>query len=298
MVTDVYSKAPFVRYVPNTGAAATIKAMKSIFTENGIPVKVVSDNGPHFAATEYKHFANRWGFSFILSSPEYPRGHALIERHVQTIKKCMHKCDRGGFDFDLALLVLRSTPLSSDLPSPAELLQQRRFRTTLPVHVSDPTMSDSVRRKLQKRQDDAAARYDAHTREKADIEVGQNVRLYNADTKLLEPAVVTGLASTPRSYFVQRVGGGKELRRNRIHLKPTIEVWDSRVSRHDVADDVDIPDVPTEESIEDAAPRPVSIVQAPRTAEPSQPHPTNNEQMLRRSSRTRVRPDFLGMPKK
>ena len=79
--------------------------------------------------------------------------------------------------------------------------------------------------------------------------------------------MVTGLASTPRSYFVKRVGGGKEIRRNRIHLKPTIEVWDSRGSRHDVADDVDIPDAPTEESMEDIAPQPVSATQAPWMAE-------------------------------
>ncbi len=52
LLTDFYSKAPFVRFVPNTGASATIKAMKSIFAENGVPMKVVSDNGPHFAASE------------------------------------------------------------------------------------------------------------------------------------------------------------------------------------------------------------------------------------------------------
>ena len=144
LVTDFYSKAPFVRFVPNTGASATIKAMKSIFAENGVPMKVVSDNGPHFAASEYQNFAKRWGFGFILSSQEYPQGHALIERHIQTVKKCMHKCDVSGYDFDLAMLVLRSTRLSSELPSPAELLQQGRFRTTLPVHVPDPRLSKLV----------------------------------------------------------------------------------------------------------------------------------------------------------
>ena len=111
LVTDYYSKAPFVRYVPNTGAQATIRAMKGIFAENGIPAKIASDNGPHFAAHEYSAFAKKWGFNIILSSPEYPQGHALIVRHIQTIKKCMYKCDASGYDFDLAMLVLRSTPL-------------------------------------------------------------------------------------------------------------------------------------------------------------------------------------------
>ena len=89
--------------------------MKSIFSENGIPLKIISDNGTHFTAGEFKRFAEAWGFEMVLSSPEYPQGHALIERHIQTVKKCMHKCDVSGYDFDLALLVLRSTPLGPDL---------------------------------------------------------------------------------------------------------------------------------------------------------------------------------------
>ena len=37
----------------------------------------------------------------------------MIERHIQTIKKCMSKCDISNYNFDLALLVLRSTPLGN-----------------------------------------------------------------------------------------------------------------------------------------------------------------------------------------
>ncbi len=243
LVTDFYSKAPFVRYVPNTGANATIKALKSIFAENGVPVKIVSDNGPHFAAAEYRNFARKWGFSFVLSSPEYPQGHALIERHVQTIKKCMYKCDVSGYDFDLAMLVLRSTPLDSELPSPAELLQQRKFRTTLPVHVPDPKLTKVIQERLREKQVKAASRYDMTAKEKPELTTGQNVRLYNKDTRRWEPARITGLASTPRSYHVQRMSGGKVLRRNRVHLKPTIEDWDNRqyYGTEDVVDQYDLP---------------------------------------------------------
>ena len=41
ILTDVYSKAPFVRPLANTDAYATVKAMKSIFLENGIPLKIL-----------------------------------------------------------------------------------------------------------------------------------------------------------------------------------------------------------------------------------------------------------------
>ena len=223
LVTDVYSKAPFVRPLPNTGAYATVIAMKNIFSENGIPMKVISDNGKHFVAREFKDFASKWGFEMVLSSPEYPQGHALIERHIQTIKKCMEKCDSSGYDVNLALLALRSTPLTAELPSPAELLQSRRFRTTVPTYVPDPSNSEFVKDKLLKRQAAAADHYDQTAKEKVPLVCGQPVRLYNKVTRRWEPAVVTGEAGTPRSYMVKRLAGGVPLRRNRVHLRTTLE---------------------------------------------------------------------------
>ena len=69
-------------------------------------------------AGEFKRSAMEWEFEMVLSSPEFPQGHALIERHIQTIKKCVSKCDVSGYDCDLALLVLHSILLGPDMPSP------------------------------------------------------------------------------------------------------------------------------------------------------------------------------------
>ena len=83
---------------------------------------MISDNGKHFTAAGFKHVATTWGFELVFSSPKYQKGHALIERHIQTVEKCMSKCEASGYDFDLALIVLLSTPLVPDFPSPAEVL--------------------------------------------------------------------------------------------------------------------------------------------------------------------------------
>ena len=223
LVTDYYSKAPFVRPVSNTGAAASVRAMKSIFSENGIPLKVVSDNGSHFSAFEFRRFAKLYGFELVLSSPEYPRGHGLIERHIQTVKKCMKKCDASGHDFDLAMLTLRATPLDSNLPSPAELLNKRKYRTTLPSLVEVRPGTQEVRSRMRGKQDRAAMYYNRGTTDKPALTPGQPVRLLNKDTGAWEPAHVNRLAGTPRSYFVDRKGGGQEIRRNRLHLRTTAE---------------------------------------------------------------------------
>ena len=42
---------------------------------------------------------------------------------------------------------------------------------------------------------------------------------------------MTGHAGTPRSYIVQRLAGGMPLRRNRVHLRPTKEVFPEGVQR-------------------------------------------------------------------
>ena len=119
--------------------------------ENGVPVKFISDNGPHFSAHEFTKFAKDYGFEVILSSPRYARGHALIERHVQTVEKCMRKCMASGCDFDLALLALRATPLDATLQSPGEILNGRKYRSTLPemVLTRPNAADDATRERLQ-----------------------------------------------------------------------------------------------------------------------------------------------------
>ncbi len=47
----------------------------------------MSDNGPQFAAREYKEFAREWGFYHDTSSPKYPKSNGLVERTIQTVKK-------------------------------------------------------------------------------------------------------------------------------------------------------------------------------------------------------------------
>ena len=233
LVTDCFSKVPFVRTVPNTGALATIKALKNIMGENGVPVKVISDNGVHFVAHEFKKFSKQYGFEMIFSSPRYARGHALIERHVQTIEKCMIKCKASGQDFDLALLALRATPLDSSLKSPGEILNGRKYRSTLPdiSHIRSKQSADnkSTRQKLQQKQSASATYYNRSTKSKNALSPGQNVRLFNFKHKTWEPATIVSVANTPRSYIVQRCSGGVPLRRNRIHLKETKEKWNTEM---------------------------------------------------------------------
>ena len=53
----------------------------------------------------------------LMSGLLYPEPNGLIERKVQTVKDLLQKCKESGQDPHLAMLCLRSTPLSHDLPS-------------------------------------------------------------------------------------------------------------------------------------------------------------------------------------
>ena len=114
-----------------TTASSAIASLKQVFS--GVPKTVMTDNGPPFSSKEFDSFACKYCFDHLTSSPRYPQSNGLIERMVQTVKQCMKKCSAAGQDPDLAMLVYRTTPLTSSIPSPAELLNGRKYRALLPA---------------------------------------------------------------------------------------------------------------------------------------------------------------------
>ena len=133
LVAEYYSRFPVIRRLSGLTTQSVIGQLKSIFSEYGIPVTVMSDNGPQFASTEFKEFSKQYRSSHITSSPHYAQANGFIEHMVQTVKMSMKKCLASGHDFNLAMLVYRATPQSNKLPSPAEMLNNRRFRA-FPMH--------------------------------------------------------------------------------------------------------------------------------------------------------------------
>ena len=101
--------------------------LKQIFSEQGIPQIVRTDNGPQFNSKEFSEFSSVYGFKHVTSSPHYPRSNGLIESQVKIVKRTLEKVAKDNGDLHLALLYLRSIPVDSKLPSPAQLLQHRSF---------------------------------------------------------------------------------------------------------------------------------------------------------------------------
>jgi len=179
---------------------------------HGVPAVVISDNGPQFSAAEFKRFSNSYGFEHKTSSPHFPQSNGEAERAVKTIKQLLQKAE----DPYLALLAYRTTPLQNGY-SPAELLMNRRLRSTLPTipALLQPSIPDTAvltqrvmaYREKQKEQFDR--RHRANSLDP--LEPGDTVWIPDRGAS----GVVVDQAA-PRSYNVETSSG--ELRRNRRHL--------------------------------------------------------------------------------
>ena len=143
LIFDKFSKFLIVRKLTSATSRAIINHLKSIFAEHEIPEWLTTYNGPQCASEEFRNFMQTYGVEHVTSSPMYPQSNGSAERIVQTVENILKKCGEEGEDPYLRLLSYRTTPVSSNLKSPAELLNSRKFRTTLPLSkresVSDTT---------------------------------------------------------------------------------------------------------------------------------------------------------------
>jgi transposase InsO family protein len=223
LVADYYSKFPIVKRIPKgrSNSSTIINILKEIFSEHGCPERVVSDNGPHYSSQAFKSFAQSWNFEHVTSSPRYPQSNGFIERQVQTVKNAMQKARKSGTDMTQALLCIRSTPISNKLPSPAELLYDRKLRGSLPVKVHNGLpMKEHIAEQLQLRQDQQKTYHDRKAHELHPLHIGQHVRVQDQDTRKWMPAIVQERRDEPRSYNIQ-TERGSVLRRNRRHIRET-----------------------------------------------------------------------------
>ena len=197
IIADYYSKFPIIRKMNGlTTSNMVISIMKQIFSEHGIPSRVISDNGPQYFSEAFKEFAQQWQFDHITSSPKFPKSNGFIERQIQTIKRALIKAKQAGRDPNLAMQCVRTTPINYNLPSPVELLNNRILRSNLIVKVSTPRFSntDHIREELKHRQDMQKMYHDR---------TAQDVRILDDQTGKWKPAIITSRCAEPGSYILQ-----------------------------------------------------------------------------------------------
>ena len=137
-----------------------------------------------------------------------------------------------GEDIDLALLTYKATPLSHNLPSPAELLNFRKYRTLLPTHIVPTSLQTKYRQIMDCGKQMQANLYNQHSRVLPGLQQYQKVVVQlDPDKNIWTPAkIIQCPTGEGRSYSLKTIHGGVYTR-NRRFIKPDLTATEALVPK-------------------------------------------------------------------
>ena len=138
IVVDAYSKWIEVETMSDATARSTVHRLRRIFAAHGLPIVIVTDNGPAFIAEEFEQFCLKNGIRHVPTAPYHPSSNGQAERVVRTFKEAMRKLKTGDIETKVNRLLFkyRMTPHTSTGVSPSQLMLKREIRT--PFHLIQP----------------------------------------------------------------------------------------------------------------------------------------------------------------
>ena len=131
VVIDVLTKYIECKIVRNTSANETIDHLREIFSRNGLPDVLVSDNATSFTAYQFKQFVTQNFIKHLTPSPYSPKSNGPGERAVRVMKDLPKRNKIGSLQTRLSnvLLHYRNVPHSITKQSPAVALNGRQYIT-------------------------------------------------------------------------------------------------------------------------------------------------------------------------
>ncbi|XP_064475694.1 uncharacterized protein K02A2.6-like [Ornithodoros turicata] len=134
---DYHSKWPEVSFASTVTTATVETFLRHVFSREGFPEELVTDNGPQFVSAEFKKFLQDRGIRQTTVSVYYPQANGQVERFNRVFKDVIQVAKLRNKDVKSAVLeyltVYRSTPHATTGVSPSVLLHGRAVRTRLNV---------------------------------------------------------------------------------------------------------------------------------------------------------------------
>ena len=96
LICDYFSKFPFL-YRAKTSFWSLRDHLIDLFSIEGYPDEIVSDNRPPFQSKEFAKFLSGLGIKHTTSSSGYPHSNGFIERHIQMVKNMLRVQILGPF---------------------------------------------------------------------------------------------------------------------------------------------------------------------------------------------------------
>ena len=230
IMVDAHSKWPEMIEMGSTTAKSTIAVLRQVFASHGLPLQLVTDNGPQFVSNDFKQYLEANGVKHIHCAPYHPASNGLAERFVKTFKTAMLIAERQGTPQELRLpnflLSYRSTPHATTNRTPSSLFLQRELRTRLDL--LRPSCADHV----TQQQAQQSCYHDSHARTR-EFSVDQDVWAKNFRSgPKWSPGVVVK-RNGPLSYTV-RLSSGVCWNRHIDHLRNRLATEDlPESSEHD-----------------------------------------------------------------
>ncbi|XP_065208322.1 uncharacterized protein K02A2.6-like [Planococcus citri] len=146
LVVDAYSKWVEIFVMSSITTSKTISFLQDLYTRFGLPVMIVTNNGPQWTSEEFKMFNSSNGIIHKFAAPYHPASNGQVERYVQVLKNSLKA---SLFDssqsssiterVNLLLIQLRRTTHSLTGKTPAELLLRHSYRTKLDLLIDPHT---------------------------------------------------------------------------------------------------------------------------------------------------------------
>ncbi|CAH8818866.1 unnamed protein product [Schistosoma curassoni] len=136
VVIDSFSKWPEFFFTTSPNSDFTIQALRKVFSREGVPLVLVTDNGSHFAADAVTTWLNGIGCKHLFTAPRHPCSNGQAENFVRTLKTAIDSIAPSTFNelergVDTFLLQYRNAKHSVTKETPAKLLKGRILRSNM-----------------------------------------------------------------------------------------------------------------------------------------------------------------------
>ncbi|KAF0303902.1 uncharacterized protein FJT64_024156 [Amphibalanus amphitrite] len=155
VLCNLYSRWPEVALCSDATASTIIQFLETLFAREGLPLELISDNGPAFRSAELRAFLTKCGVRQTFSSPYSPQTCGLVERLNCTIKGAIQSArlarePRSPY-LRRFLGEYRATPHPATGETPFRLMRGREARTALDVLKRDAPTGNSRKRAVRRR---------------------------------------------------------------------------------------------------------------------------------------------------
>ena len=181
VIVDAHTKWIEVLPTKDTSSSATISLMRHVFSHFGLPMTLVTDNGPNFCSKEFECFLSNNGIRHITSAPYQPSTNGQAENAVKTFKMFLKHCNGEDWKtkLDKFLFQYRVTPHQTTGISPSELMFGRKLRTVLDLVHPGKYLPNTV----WSRQDKQKTNYDAKVPRTVELQPESPIMVRNYSTQ-------------------------------------------------------------------------------------------------------------------